>query len=277
MNCVVVIPLYKAFGLLLDSEKKSLIQCFNVLNPFPIAFIGPEHLDFKPYLDIAGKYGIHTCVKYFSDNYFSSVGGYNSLLMSHSFYKSFLKYKFLLIYQLDAFVFRNELEYWCNKGYDYIGAPWFEGWHNAKRSSGFIGAGNGGFSLRNVHKSISIVKRVAILRWLQQECKKFSNDRFSAFIFLVNLFNHYFRIKNKQKLYYLDELDKTNEDVCWARKFEAIFSDLHVAPAEIAGKFSFDANPSYLYEINNRQLPFGCHAWEKYEPEFWRDHIESNA
>ena len=35
----------------------------------------------------------------------------------------------MLIYQLDAYVFKDELLNWANKGYDYIGAPWLP-WKN---------------------------------------------------------------------------------------------------------------------------------------------------
>lgn len=30
-----------------------------------------------------------------------------------------------MIYQLDAWVFNDELSSWCSLGYDYIGAPFF--------------------------------------------------------------------------------------------------------------------------------------------------------
>ncbi|MFR6542216.1 MAG: DUF5672 family protein [Butyricimonas virosa] len=29
---------------------------------------------------------------------------------------------------IDAFVFRDELTYWCTLNYDYIGAPWLCKW-----------------------------------------------------------------------------------------------------------------------------------------------------
>ena len=35
-------------------------------------------------------------------------------------------------------------------------------------------------------------------------------------------------------------------------------------------KFSFEVMPSYLYKLNNNVLPFGCHAFEKYESDFWK-------
>ena len=35
----------------------------------------------------------------------------------------FLEYQYMLIYQLDAFVFEDKLDYFCELGYDYIGIP----------------------------------------------------------------------------------------------------------------------------------------------------------
>ena len=43
-----------------------------------------------------------------------------------------------------------------------------------------------------------------------------------------------------------------------------------VPPNYQALKFSFEAMPSYLYKLNNNVLPFGCHAFEKYESDFWK-------
>jgi len=38
--------------------------------------------------------------------------------------------------------------------------------------------------------------------------------------------------------------------------------------------FAFENVPEELYKLNNDQLPFGCHAYEKYSPEFWAKFIE---
>ena len=45
-------------------------------------------------------------------------------MLSAEFYERFLNSKYLLIYQLDAYVFKDELTAWCNRGFDYVGAPW---------------------------------------------------------------------------------------------------------------------------------------------------------
>ena len=71
--------------------------------------------------------------------------------MNYDFYNGFRKYKFMLVHQLDAYVFKDDLLYWTKQGYDYIGAPWFEGMDNAGTNASLLPEiGNGGFSLRKI-------------------------------------------------------------------------------------------------------------------------------
>ena len=49
-----------------------------------------------------------------------------------------------------------------------------------------------------------------------------------------------------------------------------------IAPVETSSKFSIETNPSHFYTMNNEVLPFGCHAWEKYDPQFWEPFIHLN-
>jgi hypothetical protein len=42
-----------------------------------------------------------------------------------------------------------------------------------------------------------------------------------------------------------------------------------------AAKFSMEVKAPILFEKNSNRLPFGCHAWEKYETVFWRNHINA--
>ncbi|WAC01876.1 DUF5672 family protein [Lacinutrix neustonica] len=110
----------------------------------------------------------------FPKHYFETVYGYNSLMLSDAFYERFLNFKYLLIYQLDAFVFKNELLQWCEKDYDYIGAPWiaspdtllkkmlsiFNSKRKRERQKIFFKVGNGGFSLRNIAKCYQIAQEM---------------------------------------------------------------------------------------------------------------------
>jgi hypothetical protein len=64
-----------------------------------------------------------------------------------------------------------------------------------------------------------------------------------------------------------------------------LFWSLFVAPrcefftiptASEAVSFAFEAHPEYLFELNHQELPFGCHAWERYNPEFWKAIFKQN-
>src|SRR5690606_31898493 len=90
-------------------------------------------------------------------------------------YRRFVAYEYMLICQTDVFVFRDELLQWCEKDYDYIGAPWiaskqhlltkvlfqitnfFKSRKKKKSTAHFFKVGNGGFSLRKVQTMLKIV------------------------------------------------------------------------------------------------------------------------
>src|SRR5690606_37977430 len=117
---VIVIPLFQTT--LQDFEQKSLDQCFKVFSAWPVCFVSPEGLDLS---EIVQRIAKPVDVAYFPKDYFQSVSDYNRLMTFTGFYKKFEAYDFMLLYQLDAFVFEDWLVEWCRKGYDYIGAPAF--------------------------------------------------------------------------------------------------------------------------------------------------------
>ena len=117
----VVIPVYK--DNLSHSENLSLVQCCKILQHYPVTIISPSCLKISEYETILQKYSVAYSVKYLDNYYFCNIQSYNRLLLSDLFYQCFIDYRFILIYQLDAYVFKDELMYWCNKGYDYVGAP----------------------------------------------------------------------------------------------------------------------------------------------------------
>jgi hypothetical protein len=68
-----------------------------------------------------------------------------------------------------------------------------------------------------------------------------------------------------------------NEDLFWSL-FVAPSCDFFTIPdASEAIAFAFEAHPEYLFDLNQQQLPFGCHAWRRYNPEFWERMIEKNG
>lgn len=66
-----------------------------------------------------------------------------------------------------------------------------------------------------------------------------------------------------------------NEDGIFSLRAQHSWIFCQLPPFDVALKFAFEVNPSYLYDINNEKLPFGCHAFEKYEYNtFWQKHIK---
>ena len=150
MRNVVVIPVYKTT--LTKSEQSSLMQALHVLGTHEICLVGPKELDLSVYLLAFEQVGKELLYEAFNPGYFRNVSGYNTLLLSRCFYERFSSFDYMLIYQLDAWVFRDELDSWCNKGYDYIGAPWLK----LNRELDEENSGNGGFSLRKIATFIDL-------------------------------------------------------------------------------------------------------------------------
>ena len=93
-------------------------------------------------------------VKEFDKKWFESTASYSQLCIQYSFYNKFSKYEYMYIYQLDCYLVYDNLEEWCNKGYDYVGAPIIAsdaGWKNWDDPNNYKPqVGNGGFSLRKI-------------------------------------------------------------------------------------------------------------------------------
>jgi hypothetical protein len=84
--------------------------------------------------------------------------------------------------------------------------------------------------------------------------------------FLLDLFtrNNTFWLLNSYKGF---------EDQFWGLVAAKNFRWFKTPSSQEAMKFGFEMQPRKLFELNGRQLPFGCHAWWKYDLEFWRPYI----
>jgi hypothetical protein len=236
-RCVVLIPVYKEE---LDADEFFSVKAsLRHLNDFDVLFIGPEFLDIKYY----SKQFPFIHFKYFSNDYFASVNGYNKLLTSEFFYQNFIDYEYMLILQTDAILLKNELFKWIENGYDYIGAPWPQGYsikinvnkiplENGILCTSFVG--NGGLSLRNVRSCIQLIKEFPDLAFTWQNTGH-SEDLFFAFL---STLSEFFKTPN----------------------------------IKIAAKFSHDIDPQFLSNLICNETPFGVHAWSKYDRSFWINH-----
>jgi Protein of unknown function (DUF5672) len=235
----VVVPIYKAD--LTPAEALSWRQCLAVLHAHPIIVVKPRSLE-APFLSEA-----KVQVEMFDDAYFESTDGYNKLLTSTPFYEAFLDFKYILIYQLDAFVFADNLVHWCHKNLDYVGAPCFESehWHASRFSANYDNSLrrillNGGLSLRHVRACRRLLRVHNFLfgAWPGNEDMFFSLT--STRLFLLR----------------------------WL---------LRLPSGKQAVKFAFEQNPRHSFRLNGQQLPFGCHAWERYDPAFWEEFIPQHT
>ena len=220
----VVIPVYREE--INELEKISLDRCRKVLRRYPLIFVAPEGKIFS-YFEPGDM------IAHFPAEYFQSTQTYSLLLMSPQFYEAFSDFDYILIYQLDAFVFYDALEDFCSLGYDYIGAPWPRHAWQGKRYPKTPQVGNGGFSLRKV-----------------KECHKLVANVDSSF-------------PGWQKI---DA--RWVEDSLFASYSMAFEYDFKIAPVSVAELFAMDYFPDrHVKKIGG--LPFGCHNWTKYGANFY--------
>ena len=271
--CCIVIPCHKAS--LTKYEAFSLIQCITVLDSFDIFLIAHNDLDLKNYSHIFDKTNKTFFVKYFNKKYFTSVASYNRLMLDKNFYRVFDNYEFMLIYQLDAWVFKDCLNYWCERGFDYIGAPWFVDYDSSDRPMPLMEyCGNGGFSLRNIEKmykllsmNIYLPKTFIVLFKANKKKKLVSNILSMPTFYLKWLFQ-------KERFFNVWKLAKVNEDALIVEVARKFYPDFKIATAQEAIPFAFECKPDYLFKLNGNKLPFGCHAYRKYNWSFWKKYIK---
>ena len=156
-------------------------------------------------------------------------------MLSDEFYQRFENYSHLLICQPDAVALKPELNYWINQPYDYIGAPWPKGYEytfhldfkqipEGVKSSAFVG--NGGFSLRKV-----------------KSCQ--------------DLFQEFPEIRR-------DWIDLGHAEDLFFSLTSSLSKKFRVPNLMIAALFSHETEPEFLYKLIGNNIPFGCHAYEKY-------------
>lgn len=228
-------------------ERVSVDRCADILRHHPITVVAPEGLALPAPLD-------RFPAERFDRSYFASIAAYSALMLSSEFYRRFSSYRYVLIHQLDAFVFRDELSDWCSRGYDYIGAPWVgEDWpHKAGTLQGLPfwtrsrlfrlwprlehRVGNGGFSLRKVSSMLRAVT------WLRRTKRAWGGRNEDGFFGIA-------------------------VSECWW------WAGYRVPSAEEAMRFSVETEPATCLEKMRGELPFGCHGWDKNDPAFWHPHF----
>lgn len=281
-KCSIIIPIYKSE--LSGLELCSFIRGVEIFKEYPMIIVTHKNLNLSFYYEISCKFRVKFIIEYFDEEYFMSVSGYNKLTFSKSFYQRFTNYEYILIYQTDAYVFRDELQQWCSKGYDYIGAPIFQRLNKNEFSTKVEGVGNGGFCLRKPAYCLKILNYPSFLPYLtpkglykmkklyyQRNDIKHSiiNDILLCISFVLGIFG----VRNNVN-YYIKS-GKLNEDYLYSIYANLSWIKVSLPKFDEALKFSFEKHPKLLYDLNDKKLPFGCHAFEKNNyNDFWKNIIK---
>ena len=122
LSSIIVIPIYKSLPN--TYEMVSYARFLKIMNTHQVCFVTHKELDITWYTKQLTERCIPFEVAFFDEKYFKSVSNYSKLLLSKKFYQAFVAYNYLLIFQLDVYIFKDSLEDWIQKGYSYIGAPW---------------------------------------------------------------------------------------------------------------------------------------------------------
>ncbi len=206
----------------------------------------------------------------FNDRFFGSARAHNKLLLSPQFYETFKEYKYILNYHLDCLVFSDELIEWCKRDLDYIGAPFIHcqdsPWVKMNR------VGNGGFSLRKIESFLNVFYSrkydVEPSRYWENFCAR--NPKYKQMLHFPKKYLKRLRIFNGARW----EMSRwSEEDYFWSDQAVKYYSEFTIASLEAGLRFGFEVAPRLCFEMTNGGLPFGCHAWHRYDREFWEPYL----
>jgi len=281
-SCVVVVPIYTLELSL--SEKAALLNGMEKLRDYDFFFLHKQSIqvaDIFEALSLAPSQARSCRSRAVEDDWLRSTRSYSALLFQGWFYRLFEQWEYLLIFQQDAWVFGTgqDLAQWIDKGYTYVGAPWTG---HLGLDTPDIGVGNGGFSLRHVgamihicdsfksnhapvFRGVELADQMTLFRgydlfpvgqWPLIFCRR-------LLAFIPMLFGWH------NNLVYLSKVVQTQEDHLFCLYAPLIFPWIRLPSMAEAAAFSVETNPRETCAFYQVRRPFGCHAWEKHQLDFW--------
>lgn len=245
MRIAICIPIYKEIPDVY--ELISIDRLVKVTQyKYDIYFVRPNtEFNMQAYYDAMPGWEHHVFELPFDVSYFANITTYSELCKSYEFYSAFAEYDYLLIYQTDCYIVRDEIDDWASKGYDYIGAPIVgtgSGWKHVPY------VGNGGFSLRKVSKFLELTNPEGeFLTEFANEIKEANDANENGYVEF--------------------------EDLYFAELVPFLYSDFTKPNYNLAGQFAWDRNVDALYNVYLGKLPMGLHAFHK-AWKFYRDKID---
>jgi hypothetical protein len=285
----IVVPISNRPALTND-EKTSLNQLRHYLGDYDKFLIAPRGLDFE----LSDFETLR-----FSRRFFGSPRANGRLLYRPDFYKRFQDYKYILVYHLDALVFADDLMQWCATDIDYIGAPWipFEeapAWvtRHLLRGNGETSqvlpkggnawaieprVGNGGLALMKVESVLTVLReryRTKPLDFFKEETANFVDEIRSSTL-LRRLTGFSFLDRPLEDTEWLKRIDQNfpSNDQFWSFFATKYMPSFQIADWKTGLQFAFETAPRQCFELNQHKLPFGCHAWAKYDRDFWAEFL----
>ena len=216
--------------------------------------------------------------------HFGSAANHNRMLYRTDFWEKFADYEYVLMYHLDALVFSDQLQDWCDQGLDYIGAPFLicsdAPWVRVER------CGNGGFALYRVPSVLKVLWN----RYLDDPWKYFE-DHFWRFIEFQRKCLRPVRaampswmkgratasLRGQLKKMDHVEVNERGNDLFWSDKAKHYLPEFKVGSLEQGLAFAFEMEPRRCLERTGGRMPFGCHAWGRYDRAFWNEHRLEDA
>lgn len=261
----VVVPLGSRPGISRD-ERISLAHIRHYLGEYDRHIIAPEGLP----VDFADDFTIHRL----DDRYFGSAQAHALMQLTPEFYERFLDYEYILMHHLDALALSDQLIEWCDRGFDFIGAPWFPTEDSPWVQEPF--AGNSGFALMRVRSFLRVLYSPRRMRTVRESWSLAGHHFKGLHLAIARLMSlrrvSYWR--NHVHFHARSWLDHGMAgDTFWSREAQHYWPPFRVATAEEALPFAFEAAPRECFERNGRQLPFGGHAWWHFDRTFWEPYL----
>lgn len=260
-KALVVTPVYKK-----DLDKYELISIKSAikhLHAYEKTVMAPEKfMHDEEFHKIWNDFGYS--ITYFDDKHFEGIEAHNRFMLTADFYERFTDYEYILVCQTDVLILSDRLEEWLSKGHDFIGAPWV---YKDEGGLKFNHAGNGGFSLRRVQSFLEVIKAE---HFYPKELDKAFLDHqyYNPYPIMMKTLLHLKPLRRFAALF--QSVYYANEDRFWSCYATFYRNEFKVADVKESLSFAFEQYPKFCYEHNDKELPFGTHAWQEYDLAFWK-------
>jgi hypothetical protein len=215
-------------------------------------------------------------IEKFPDKFFGSAEGHAKLQLCEKFYKRFEGYRYILMYHLDALVFSDQLMQWCATDLDYIGAPWIP--CDDTPYVNYPRVGNSGFTLMKIESFLKVFNS----KQYMEDPRQYWNRVYASKPWLVRTAAlpkkylkrlRYFNGARWEMKQWTSRTERSASDYFWSDEAIRYYDRFRIPPVEVGLRFAFEVAPKLCFRMNDYQLPFGCHAWTRYDREFWEPYL----